>query len=484
MKRSTLIVLFYIIIIAGVLLRMVIYLHNRSLILDEANVAKNLYERDLASLFSPLNYAQFAPPLFLCAERIAGNSLGFSEMMLRLVPLLCSFLSLWLLLRVLQRLVSLEALWYPLLLMAFGYIFFRYATELKQYSSDVLITLMLICTALHFDITKTKPVRFCVVWAIVGSAAIWSSMPSVFILCGVGGYYLCEGWTPDGKRILHVLIAGLIWASQFLVYYLHILGHDTNNTYLLNWHDRYFFVLLPHTVAQLQHNAELCISILSTMGGHTVLAVAFHLCLIVAGLVHLFRRRTATALLLFVPLVVLLVACGLHKFTLLPRVILFAMPLLLILTGVGLQQAFAMRSRVFKGVVTAIAVVCAANYCQFQYFYRPFKIEELKDGLQVLQKEKIDGAHLHVNFLVVPIYEYYTTIHPCKAKWSDLAGAHCTAWHTDHDSLVQQLSGTHAFLYEWCDEDRFKSDVASDRKYSQKVSVIPFIGGNVVVLEK
>jgi len=484
MTRRILILMPYIIVIAGFLLRIIIYLQNRSLILDEANVAKNLYHRGLASLFSPLDYAQFAPPLFLCTEKIFGLCLGYSELVLRLVPLLSGCISLCLLWRILRLVADREAIWYPLLLMAFGYLFIRYATELKQYSLDTMIAMMLVWMTLRSDIRQTSPWKFCLMWSIAGSLAIWYAMPAVFVLCGVAGYYLYKSRSSGANRTPSIVIPMLIWSGNFLIYYKLILAHDSSSAYLQNWHGRYFLEAFPHTIAQLQHNAALSISILSAMGGHTVLALLFHLCLIIVGVIWLFRRNAGVALLLIIPLVCLLVASSMHKFTLLQRVILFVLPLLLILAAIGLQQAFALRSRVFRSMVAAIAIVCAANYCQFQYFYKPFEIEELKDGLQILQKEKIDISHVHVNFLIVPVYEYYTMIHPGKARWSNLAGAHCTAWNTDHDSLVQQLSGTHAFLYEWCDEERFKSELASDRKYSRKVSVIPFEGGNVVVLEK
>ena len=53
----------------GIALRVAVYLQNRDISMDEANVARNLFERDFAGLLKPLFYEQFAPPVFLWIEK-------------------------------------------------------------------------------------------------------------------------------------------------------------------------------------------------------------------------------------------------------------------------------------------------------------------------------------------------------------------------------------------------------------------------------
>src|ERR1700748_715444 len=84
------------IIIVGVVLRLIYYFQNRCLFIDEANIARNIYERSLEGLAKPLNYEQYAPPLFLWIIKISTLLFGCSEFAFRLFPLLCGIASLFL----------------------------------------------------------------------------------------------------------------------------------------------------------------------------------------------------------------------------------------------------------------------------------------------------------------------------------------------------------------------------------------------------
>ena len=55
----------YAAILLGIIIRVSVYLQNRNLFIDEANVARNIYERGFADLATPLSYEQYAPPIFL-----------------------------------------------------------------------------------------------------------------------------------------------------------------------------------------------------------------------------------------------------------------------------------------------------------------------------------------------------------------------------------------------------------------------------------
>jgi hypothetical protein len=79
--------LFSWLILVGVALRLVEYFHNRSIWWDEAMLALNVLHRTSGQLWRPLDYDQGAPIGFLLLERAAVDTLGQSELALRLVPL-------------------------------------------------------------------------------------------------------------------------------------------------------------------------------------------------------------------------------------------------------------------------------------------------------------------------------------------------------------------------------------------------------------
>src|SRR3954466_15379252 len=76
-------------VVLGVLLRVVRYLLKFPLWCDESMLAANFLDRGYADLFRPLGYRQVAPLLFLLVEYSSIKLLGFSELTLRLVPVVC-----------------------------------------------------------------------------------------------------------------------------------------------------------------------------------------------------------------------------------------------------------------------------------------------------------------------------------------------------------------------------------------------------------
>eukprot|EP01136_Pigoraptor_vietnamica_P002975 Opistho-1_new@31642 len=123
-------------IAAGIAVRIAVYLQNRNLMIDEANVARNIYERGFLQLLSPLSYEQYAPPLWLWAIKATTTLANMGEQALRFIPLVSGFATLILLYLILKQLNLFRSAWYALLLLASGYIYIRYSTELKQYMTD------------------------------------------------------------------------------------------------------------------------------------------------------------------------------------------------------------------------------------------------------------------------------------------------------------------------------------------------------------
>jgi len=448
------------------------------------NVVRNIYERSYTDLLHPLDYEQFAPPSFLWALKTMSLVSGFSEYCMRLYPLLCSIAGLWLFWLLLKKMIPQKAaILYPLLLMASGFIFIRYATEVKQYAADVAITLAIVLLAIKTDILQSNGRSFFAKWAISGALAIWFSMPSVFILAGVFAYYSMI--LIQAKRNEFILLAGMgaTWAITFLIYYLLILKPAIQSSYLQDFHKIYFIELLPATINKSVHNFKLFADIIGAWGGGTVLAIVFHLLLIFSGCLFLYRKNKSLLFLFAVPFICLYVAAGLHQFTLLPRVVLFSMPLLLTLAGIGLGLLISIKSAAPKYIIFIAALICLFNVNKFEYIWAPYKNEDFIGGLKIVQQEHISGNHLHINYLMVPVYLYYTTIHPQKDKWKDLLGADTMTWKTNFDSVAKTFQKD-AIIYISYDESTLQKEIETDRKYCRSVTKKVFPGGEVVIAQK
>jgi len=130
-----------IIIGLGIVLRLVQYLHNRSLFIDDAGLALNLIEKTFSELFQPLDYYQMAPPGFLLVAKVLINTFGAGEYVLRLFPFVAGVLSLFIFYAVARRVLSQRGLIISLALLAISDPLLYFSSEFKQYSSDVAIAL-------------------------------------------------------------------------------------------------------------------------------------------------------------------------------------------------------------------------------------------------------------------------------------------------------------------------------------------------------
>jgi len=442
----------YFILSIGIIFRLLVFLQNRNLIIDEANVARNIVERGFFSLLLPLNYEQYAPPVFLWITKLNVLLFGTSEYAFRLYPLLCGFLGLILLYLLLKKIGSLSSAWYPLFLMATGWIYVRYGTEVKQYASDVVVTLGLLLLCFRWAINSVAPGAFFLRWLIVGSLSIWTSMPSVFMLAGIGTYYFIETLKHKHYQHLMALIGvSIVWLLQFYFYYEAILAPQAHSGFLQNSHKGSFLILLPGSAADWAYNAESLSSFFYSMGGKWAISVFPHLVLLVLGFIVVGRKKWSELVLFLVPLLGLLIAAGLHDFSLLPRVSLFMMPLLLLLIGIGLNRILQIKLLPIRIVFFVCCLITMWNFNELKHIENPMQFERITQSYDWIKGKNAD-ATIWVHDLARPQHIYYTTLHPDSEKWKFMSKAQYFYWNTNMDSLARQINGKTFFIYSWLEE--------------------------------
>ncbi|MBS1644798.1 MAG: glycosyltransferase family 39 protein [Bacteroidetes bacterium] len=447
-KEKLLRILLFGIILGGIVLRITLWVKNRDLIIDEANIVRNLAERDFAGLARPLSYEQFAPPIFLWIEKIASLLFGYGERAMRLFPLLCGIAALFIYFKVSTKLFIQAAIWLPLSQFAFSRIFVEYSTVVKQYMPDALTALLLLWAALSWKQELMSRRRFVGLWIIVGSIAIWSSMPSVFVLSGVGAYYFwphiqSRSW----KKSLPILLIGVVWLIQFGIYYEVILKAQINSSYLQNYHKEYFLFLVPKNGTEWGHNADRIIDLLGNIGGFSTVAIVACFAFILIGATVLLLRNMQQFLLIVLPVILVLLAAGLKQFSLIDRVVLFAMPITTLIIAAGFEFLW----KTTKGVRIFLAVLgCFMIYIYngFWILRRGINFHEITKGMAWLRDVKhAKGEQLFVHDANVATYIYYTELHPNKAQWASLLGAHRLTWDTNYSLLTQHWKDTAYFLY-------------------------------------
>ena len=426
------------VVFIGILARLIVFLQNRNLIIDEANVARNLHERPFSALLEPLNYEQYAPPLFLFICKLNMMLYGAYEWALRLFPAICGLLSLPVMYYLLRKADVKKAAFYPLAILATGGIYLRHTTELKQYSSDVLVAMLLVLLALQLSPTRTKPVKLTAVWMLAGSVAILLSMPSVFILAGVGVYYFAAYVSArDVKGIIVMTAIALTWLGVFALEYFLLLKPSINSSYLQNYHHQNFLHLLPSDGEMLSYNINSLETFFSHLGGQWALSMGLHLLMLVIGFTKLYQSNRGLFLLLAVPFLTLLIAAGLHQFVMVPRVVLFIYPILLIVIGVGLEHCFRLPYRkVVLPPLILILLVNMYNFNSLSWLSEPVAFDHVPDNLQWAEARKVTGENVYIHDTGKPQWIYYTTIHPNRSKFTSFKMSRPFLWNTDLDSVA------------------------------------------------
>ena len=103
----------------------------------------------MAALFEGLDYVQTAPVGFLLVEKALITLFGTSELVLRAFPLFCSLLALPLFRSLAKRVLSGWSATFAVGLFSLGIPFIYFASQVKQYSSDVFFAILVLYGAIE-----------------------------------------------------------------------------------------------------------------------------------------------------------------------------------------------------------------------------------------------------------------------------------------------------------------------------------------------
>lgn len=317
----------------GILVRLVQYVSNRSLWGDEAALAMNIIDRSYLELLQPLEFDQAAPPGFLWIEKLAVSLLGNREYSLRLFPFLSSLIALLACYKLSDRYASSIAV--PLALALFACLKFTvyYSTEVKQYSSDVMVALLLYLLLMplryqHFNFQQI--LRF----GLLGAIAIWVSHPAVLILTSIEAVAFV---TTSARRWRAMLVNRLpiygFWLLNFGLIYVLTISKTAENTALMSyWQPTY--PDFPFDVMWL----------FDSLGrffyrplGYQGVPEAVAMFAFVVGCVAYYRKNRLTLSILLAPTIVTLFASYLQKYPFRERLILFLVPFFILIIAEGIQ---------------------------------------------------------------------------------------------------------------------------------------------------
>ncbi len=400
----------WVLLAIGVLLRLRTYLSNRSLWLDEALLAINIMRQSLAGLLGPLAYDQAAPVGFLLVSRLSVILFGESEYSLRLVPLLCGLASLFLFRALAERILSPMASLIALVLFVASDRLTYYASETKQYSTDVTVALLLWLGA---TTVERDPERFsrrrALLAAVVGGVSVWFSHPAVFVLAAIGARWL---WVRLGRKDWAGLAAGAavcgVWLLSFAIFYIVSLRKTAQSKGLAEFWTLAAAPLPPKSYEDLRWYLQALERIASLPLGREVGEIVLFAGIL--GAVALFRQARDGFYWLLLPGVFALLASGLQKYPVANRLWLFMIPALVLVAAAGAAEvwertrgAFPLLAVVFLALLSLQPILYAAYH-----FVRPLRVQETRPLLEYWRAQRRPGDVLYVYYGAVPAVSYYS----------------------------------------------------------------------------
>jgi hypothetical protein len=347
--------------ILGVALRLWQYGAGASLWADEANLALNIIDRPVGSLLGPLDYRQVAPPGWLLLVKGVITLLGDGEHALRLVPFLGSLAALPLCWHVARRalLPGVGAL-LALALVATGPPLILYAAQVKPYSTDVAVALLL--TALALGTRRHRRGDLVLRLGLAGAIAPWVSYPALLVDAGLLAALAAISLHDRDRAALRPLATlGLLWVVSGLaivIWARRTLTPD-DTLYMQRFWAQAFLPLPP---ASLRDVGWPVIRLTSVYGGGGLRYPAPGLFLILAavGAWGLWRWTHDLAWLLLGPIAATFGAAALHVYPFAPRVTLFLVPSFLMLTAAGPDTLGRLAGAQRPRVAALGAIVCGA----------------------------------------------------------------------------------------------------------------------------
>jgi hypothetical protein len=418
-------VLMSVIVSLGVGLRVSTFADSRDLWIDEAMLALNIVERDYAGLTRPLDRNQAAPLLFLWAVKAATEFFGTNEQVFRMVPFGASLLSLVLFLRLAYRVLPDSAARFAVALFALSPYLIGYAAECKQYSTDCLFAVLLLSAGVHLLESLAVRGRWLLL-AVLGSVAIWSSHPSLFLLGGIGAallwYSLLHRDVTTLRRL--VLVAG-IWLANFGAMYAFMLRSLGTNDYLVAYWAEHFLPFPPKSFRDLGWVVSHVFQFFHYPGGFPnhdgfrLTGIAALLAMTGCCVFYWSQVRQVVLVMLVVPALLAMAASAFERYPFGGRLLLFLVPAALIVLAQGtiwLGEQFAPRM-MLVGVVLHLLFVVGSLAVSLDQVQHPPRAEQIRSTLDHIRDHWQPGDRVYLyngagNSGSGPAFRFYASQYP------------------------------------------------------------------------
>lgn len=386
----------------GAILRISQYLSNKSLWRDESRLVLNIIERSFIDLSVPLSYEQAAPFGFLSIEKLISIFFGLSEYSFRFFPLICGIASIFLFHKIVNKIFNPVISLVATLLFAISPVFVFYSSEVKPYSSDIFITLLLLSTTLDIELTNPR-FKTLLFLFLEGIILVWFSYPVIFTLTSIGVYLFL--FLKSGKEKFSTLSPIIIgWLVSILsFYYLSKCALENSISIQKLWEST--------NIAEFFTFSKIFIwlfRIFTDLFNFTSLDQKM-LILLVIGIISLYKRERKICTLFSLPLFLLLVSFVLKLYPPANRLLLFIVPLFIIFIFEAVNLIFNKTWKSFPLITILLTGFILYSPIKDIYLYvkEPPSIEEIKPPLSYIKQHFKKGDLIYLNNHLQYSFKYY-----------------------------------------------------------------------------
>ena len=407
----------WIIVIIGVLIRIRQYLVNRSLWVDEASLALNILKLNYKELLGPLFNGQAAPPFFLLLTKLFTKIAGCNEFVLRFIPFVSGIIALILFYPLARNFLSKKTVPIAIAMFAFSNSAIYYSTEFKQYSLDLLFSVIILLFAIKV-IRSNYIIKDCFILGIIGILSTWISHSSIFVLIGIGFAFIFDVIIINRKidrRIINyhnikkIIVIGILWAISFLLHYLLILRFIPKEHFYKFWAN-YFIPFPPIKYEDFRWYIVNVVEIIKNPLSFR-LFYGFVIVTLILGIYKFWNRENKMYLyFLCFPITAVMIASILIYYPLHGRLIIFTIPIFYILIAEGACQFFEFFSNQKKYLAILFISLLLINPVAsgIRNLITPILKEEIKTVIEYCMKNKEEKDKIYVYYGAKNAFEYYT----------------------------------------------------------------------------
>jgi 4-amino-4-deoxy-L-arabinose transferase-like glycosyltransferase len=313
-------------LVLGIVLRIREYAACPSYWYDEAYLLLNIFHKSYLDLLGPLCDDQAAPPLFLWLLRWLYQFMGGSEWWMRLPALAASTAGLFVMAPLARRVAGRRGGLCAVAFCALGHHAIAHANEVKPYALDFLMTELILLAVLRCQGTVSNW-RRCAELCLLAVLAPWASYPSVFVLGSaslalfVHAFHRRQAGYVKVQIALACAVSGATVLSSLILWQLAV-RHQATPVLHAFWKSAFLDLSSPSAAVTWTGGRLIEIGNYGTREmGLPVVVLAL------IGAASL-RRRPACLVLLIGPLLLALIASGLHLYPLGGRLLFFLVPCL------------------------------------------------------------------------------------------------------------------------------------------------------------